>query len=72
MCLSAAYWAKISRIFYGPSVKDATAIDFQDEFQFNEFKKPVDQRKIPEIQVMAKEAVELTKKFAARPDRARY
>ena len=72
MCLSAAYWAKISRIFYGFSVKDATAIDFQDEFQFNEFKKPVDQRKIPEIQVMAKEAVELTKNFAARPDRARY
>ncbi|MCX5872269.1 MAG: nucleoside deaminase [Deltaproteobacteria bacterium] len=72
MCLSAAYWAQISRIFYGFSVQDATAIDFQDEFQFNEFKKPIAQRKIPEIQVMRKEAVELTKNFAARPDRVRY
>ncbi len=72
MCLSAAYWAKIKRIFYGFSVQDATAIDFEDEYQFNEFKKPIAQRKVPEIQVMRKEALELTKKFAATPDRARY
>ena len=72
MCLSAAYWAKISRIFFGFSVKDATAIDFQDEFQFEEFKKPLNERKIPEIQIMAKEALQLTKDFAARPDRVRY
>ena len=56
MCLSAAYWAGISRIFFGFSVQDTTAIGFQDEFQFNEFRKPIDQRKIPEIQVMKKEA----------------
>ncbi len=72
MCLSASYWAKISRIFFGFSVKDATAMDFQDEFQFEEFKKSFDKRKVPEIQVMAKEAVQLTKDFIARPDHVKY
>ena len=72
MCLSAAYWAKINRIFFGFSIQDATDIDFEDEYQYNEFKKPLAQRKIPETQIMRKEALELTKKFAAKPDRARY
>ncbi|MHB8205553.1 MAG: nucleoside deaminase [Desulfomonilaceae bacterium] len=72
MCLSAAYWARIERVFYGFSVQDATAIDFEDEYQYNEFKKPIAQRKIPEIQIMRPEALELTKKFAQSPDRARY
>ncbi|MCL5126684.1 MAG: nucleoside deaminase [Deltaproteobacteria bacterium] len=72
MCLSAAYWAKINRIFFGFSIQDATDIDFEDEYQYNEFKKPLAQRKIPETQIMRKEALELTKKFAATPDRARY
>jgi guanine deaminase len=72
MCLSAAYWAKISRIFFGFSVQDTTKIGFQDEFQFNEFKKPIAQRKVPEIQIMGAEALQLTKDFFARPDHAKY
>jgi tRNA(Arg) A34 adenosine deaminase TadA len=72
MCLSAAYWAGINRIFFGFSVKDATKIGFQDEFQYNEFKKPLDKRKIPEVQIMAKEALQLVKDFEAQPNRAKY
>jgi len=72
MCLSAAYWAGINRIFYGFSVQDATTIGFQDEYQYNEFKKPLDQRKIPEIQVMRAEALQLVKDFAEQPDRVKY
>ncbi|MBF0552141.1 MAG: nucleoside deaminase [Deltaproteobacteria bacterium] len=72
MCLSAAYWANIKRIFFGFSVQDATAIGFQDEFQYNEFRKPLDKRKIPEVQFMREEALKLTKDFAAQPNRAKY
>ena len=72
MCLSAAYWAKINRIFFGFSIQDTTKIGFQDEFQYNEFKKPISERKVPEIQIMQKEALELVTNFAKQPNRAKY
>ncbi|MBF0510300.1 MAG: nucleoside deaminase [Deltaproteobacteria bacterium] len=72
MCLSAAYWADISRIFFGFSIQDATAIGFQDEFQYTEFRKPYQNRKIPAVQIMRDEAIKLTKEYEAKPDRAKY
>lgn len=47
-------------------------IGFDDQFQYEEFKKPLDQRHVPETQVMGKEAVQLVKDFAAKPDRVKY
>lgn len=72
MCLSASYWARISRIFFGFSIQDTTKIGFQDEFQFKEFAKPIGQRKVPEIQIMAEENLQLTKDFFANPDHVKY
>jgi tRNA(Arg) A34 adenosine deaminase TadA len=72
MCLSAAYWAKISRIFYGFSNQDAATAGFPGgEYQFNEFNKPTGERKISEMQVMRTEAFQLTKEFAVRSNRVR-
>ncbi len=36
MCLSAAYWAGISRIYYGNNRKDAAEIGFGDAFIYDE------------------------------------
>ena len=72
MCLGAIYWARIDRIYYGSSRKDAAAIGFDDEFIYQQLMRPPQQRQVPEVQVLAEEAVQVFKSYAAKPDRVRY
>jgi len=41
MCLSAIYWARLDRIFYGNTKADAAEIDFDDAFLYLEIPKPI-------------------------------
>jgi tRNA(Arg) A34 adenosine deaminase TadA len=52
MCLGAIYWANIDRVFYGFNVQDAAEVGFDDSFIYEQLAKPLDQRKIPEVQVL--------------------
>ena len=54
MCLGAIYWARPDRIVYACTREDAAAIDFDDEFLYGEFTKPMAQRLIP-IQPLLRE-----------------
>jgi len=72
MCLGAIYWARIDRIFYGFGVQDAAEIGFDDRFIYEQLAKPLEQRQIPEIQVLDSEALEVLKVYAANPDRIKY
>ena len=47
MCMSAIYWSRIDRVFFGNSLKDTSAIGFDDAFQYEDFAKPWIQRHIP-------------------------
>lgn len=47
MCMSAIYWSRIDRVFFGNSLKDTSAIGFDDAFQYEDFKKPWGERRIP-------------------------
>jgi tRNA(Arg) A34 adenosine deaminase TadA len=44
MCLSAAYWARISTIYYANTQSDAKEIGFDDSFIYQELKKPMEER----------------------------
>lgn len=46
MCLSAIYWARIDKIYYGNTKTDAKNIGFDDSFIYEEIEKPVNQRAI--------------------------
>lgn len=72
MCLSAIYWARLDRIFYGFKIQAAAEALFDDEFIFRELNKPVSQRKIPEIQILETEALTVLKAYTANPDRVIY
>jgi len=72
MCLGAIYWARIDRIFYGFGVRDAAEIGFDDRFIYEQLAKPLEQRQIPEIQVLDSEALEVLKVYAADPNRVKY
>ncbi|MCJ2087674.1 nucleoside deaminase [Methylobacterium sp. E-005] len=73
MCLAAAYWAGIKRIYYAAQVKDALEYGgFDDSMIYGELKKDVGDRSIPTQQMMREEAVEVWKKYAQKADRVPY
>jgi tRNA(Arg) A34 adenosine deaminase TadA len=73
MCAAAAYWAGIERIFYAATCEDALKYgDFDDSMIYGELKKPVGERSIPAAQIMREEAIEVWKKYKAKPDRTPY
>src|SRR5580704_14171946 len=47
MCLAAVYWARLDKIFYANTRKDAARIEFDDDLIYREISLPVPRRKIP-------------------------
>lgn len=45
MCMSAIYWARIERVYFSGSLQDTSAIGFDDEFQYEDFQRPWEERK---------------------------
>lgn len=45
MCMSAIYWARIDRVYFGCSLEDTSQIGFDDAFQYEDFKLSWEQRK---------------------------
>lgn len=72
MCLGAIYWSRLERVFYGNSIQDATKVGFDDEFIYEQLAKPIDQRAIPEHQMMRDQAYTVFKAYANDPRRLRY
>jgi len=56
MCLWAIFWSRIDKVYYANTQADADEIGFDDWNFYKEFSKPIDQRSIPEIQIMYDEA----------------
>lgn len=72
MCLSAIYWARISKIYYANTRKDAAAIQFDDDFLYQEIPKPLDQRTVPMIQCEHQEALKVFQEWESKTDRVPY
>lgn len=51
MCLSAIYWSRIKKVFYGNTRKDAKEINFDDSFIYDEINKPIEERSIQMINI---------------------
>lgn len=72
MCLSAIYWAGISRIYYGNTKEDAEAIDFSDKFIYEEIDRPVAQRSIPTRMLMREQALKAFRDWEQKADKVEY
>ncbi len=72
MCLSAIYWAGISKIYYGNTKKDADAINFGDDFIYEEIAKPYAARRIPMMQFLRDEALAAFRAWDENPDKIEY
>jgi tRNA(Arg) A34 adenosine deaminase TadA len=55
MCLSAAYWAKVDKIYFAAGRDDAADAGFSDSFIYDEFTKSMKDRNIPIEQILPTE-----------------
>ncbi|MFN2267566.1 MAG: nucleoside deaminase [Desulfonatronovibrio sp.] len=59
MCLSAIYWARIDRLFFGCTRNDAQEIGFDDNLFYDEIKLPAEKRSVQTKQIMRNESIKV-------------
>jgi len=72
MCLAAVYWARLRKVYYANTRKDAAAIEFDDDFLYREITLPVSQRKIPMKQLLRAEALKVFAEWKKKQDKIAY
>ena len=72
MCLSAIYWARFRRVFYGNTRKDAARIAFDDDFIYREVALPIRRRRIPMKQLLHAEALKTFVEWQHKTDKIPY
>ena len=72
MCLGAIHWAHCDAIFYGNSCADAAAEGFDDALLYEEFKRPIQQRRIPTVSLLSEKAISSFDAWRAHPGRIDY
>ncbi len=66
MCVAAAYWADIERIYFSATVEETLKYGkFDNRFVYRELALPPEQRQIPLTRLLPEEAVEVWKKYQA-------
>lgn len=72
MCLGAIYRARIEKIYYGNTEKDAADIGFDDKYIYEEFALPIDKRQLPMQQFLRNEAIKVFQKWTEKEDKIKY
>ncbi|MCF7854590.1 MAG: nucleoside deaminase [Candidatus Pacebacteria bacterium] len=72
MCLGALYWARIPRVYYGCSSRDAQDIGFDDTRIYRELCIPIPQRDIRMHQMLRKEALSAFRLWREKSDKIPY
>lgn len=72
MCLSAIYWARIDRLFFAATRRDAAAAGFDDEFLYHEIALPITERRLPTAQVLRDQALTAMAEWQAKADKVPY
>ncbi|WP_420581544.1 nucleoside deaminase [Reichenbachiella sp.] len=72
MCLGAIYWARPDQLYFANTKSDAAAINFDDQFIYEELARPIAERKLFTRQLLKEEAQMAFKKWAERTDKLEY
>ena len=72
MCLGAIYWARIGKIFYGNTRKDARDIQFADDFIYEELDRPLSERTVPIVPLLRAEALHTFRLWTEKTDKTEY
>jgi tRNA(Arg) A34 adenosine deaminase TadA len=72
MCFGAIYWARPKAVYYGCDKADAKAIDFDDQFIYDELEVEIQDRQIHFKQMLQEDAVEVFNNWASKNDKTKY
>jgi guanine deaminase len=72
MCLSAIYWARPDKVYFANTKEDASNINFDDAFIYEEISAKLHERKIPVEQLLREEAIEAFHEWEKKSDKTRY
>jgi guanine deaminase len=72
MCLSAIYWARIPRVYFGNTRQDAARIAFDDESIYREIALPITKRSVRMKQLLRSEAQIAFHEWERNPNKVRY
>jgi len=72
MCLGAIYWARPRRVIYANTKQDAAAINFDDQFIYDEIEKSDEERSIVFIHNPHKKALEVFEEWKRTENKIEY
>ena len=72
MCLSAAYWARINRLFFAATRRDAAEAGFDDEMLYREIPLPSSSRSLPTVQLLRESALAAFSEWRSKLDKIPY
>lgn len=72
MCLSAIYWARVKRVYFANTRKDAARIEFDDDFIYTEVSRPISKRKVAMKQILRREALAAFREWEKKTDKIPY
>lgn len=72
MCMGAIYWARLDRLYFACGVEDTRAIGFDDAFQYEDFARPLADRRIPIAQIGRDLGLAAYEAWSASPDKHPY
>ena len=72
MCLGAIYWARPARVYYASTASDAAAAGFDDAFIYEELQTPLEERRIPMMELQRAEALVIFQEWLAKSDKKPY
>lgn len=59
MCLGAIYWARPDKVYFAASSRDANRAYFDDSYIYQECQKKAGERKIPFVQILREDAIDV-------------
>ena len=72
MCLGAIYWARLDRVFYACTRRDAADHGFDDDFIYGQMPLEIAARALPMQQLSRECSLDLFREWAAKPDKIPY
>ena len=72
MCLSAIYWARLDKLFYAATRRDAASAGFDDDFIYKELELAPEKRKKPSEILLRDEASKAFRMWTEKTDKTEY
>ena len=72
MCLAAIYWARLGKVFYANTRRDAARIDFDDDFIYREVALSIGKRTLKMKQLLHDEALAAFAEWQQKTDKIFY